>query len=52
MALQAIYYELRHGHDQMARQHTALDDLATTMQQLRGALLEHADALSLYRGRN
>lgn len=56
MALQAIYHELRHGHDHAARQvevteeHTrALHEHADAMDKLRGALLDHADALSRYR---
>lgn len=64
-ALQAIYRELRHGHDQLARQteamaaHTealkdhaaALKDHAGEMHELRGALLDHADELGRSRSR-
>jgi hypothetical protein len=56
LALQAIYHELRYGHDQTERQtaamaaHTqALDEHADAMDKLRGALADHADALSRYR---
>lgn len=55
MALQAIYYELRHGHDQAARQAEALveytkalDSHAAAMNKLRGALLDHTDAISRF----
>ncbi|MEV4188090.1 hypothetical protein AB0J28_42315 [Streptosporangium canum] len=54
-----IYRELRHGHDQVTAQtagpaeHTqALSEHADAMDKLRGTLLEHADALSCYRGRS
>lgn len=56
LTLQAIYHELRHGHDQTARQtavlaeHTrALDDHTGAMDQLRGALDEHGVALRGFR---
>lgn len=56
LALQAIYHELRYGHDQMARQtaameaHTkAMEDHAEAMDTLRGALLDHSDQISRFR---
>jgi hypothetical protein len=45
LALQAIYHELRHGHDRVARHTTALDDLVATISRLPGALQAHAGAL-------
>lgn len=45
MVLQAIYHELRHGHDQVACQTAALNEHAAAMDKLRGALAEHSDAL-------
>lgn len=57
--LLAIYYELRHGHDQAAAEserlaaHTeALHQHADEMDNVKGALLEHADAMSRYRNRD
>ncbi|RCG32283.1 hypothetical protein DQ384_07230 [Sphaerisporangium album] len=56
--LQAMYHELRHGHDQAAAQTAALtehsralSEHADAMDKLHGALLEHADTLSRYRSR-
>ncbi len=63
MALQAIYRELQHGHDQAQKQTKALlrhakamealradlRDHAAAMDKARGALYDHADALSRYR---
>lgn len=55
--LQAIYHELRHGHDQASRQtavmaaHTlALNEHADAMDKLSNALLNHADTISRYPG--
>lgn len=45
MVLQAIYHELRHGHDQVACQTAALNEHTAAMDQLRSALAEHSDAL-------
>lgn len=57
LVLQAIYRELRNGHDQAVRQSAALTDHAKAlhehadaMDSLRGALMEHADSISRYRG--
>lgn len=59
LMLEAIYRELRHGHDQVTAQTAALaehvqalSEHADAMDKLGGRLLEHADALSRYRPRN
>ncbi|WP_141630144.1 hypothetical protein [Saccharomonospora azurea] len=63
MALQAIYRELQHGHDQAQKQTKALlrhakvmealradlRDHAAAMEKSRGALSDHTDALIRYR---
>ncbi|WP_139794869.1 hypothetical protein [Saccharomonospora piscinae] len=49
-ALQAIYCELRHGHDQ-ARQHTdGMRSHANAMDKLRGALYDHGAAMGRMNG--
>lgn len=48
-ALQAIYYEMRHGNDQLAHQATALEGHAAAMDNLRSTLMSHTDALERFR---
>lgn len=50
MALQAIYYELRHGHDQTQQQTKALHTHAKEMEKLRADLRDHAGAMDKARG--
>ncbi|MGN9789164.1 hypothetical protein ACTMTF_47780 [Nonomuraea sp. ZG12] len=56
LMLQAIYHELRHGHDQAAAQaealadhSTALDEHADALDKASSRMLGHADALDRFR---